>query len=395
MVLASAFAVCAQNHQPIGYEHTISFGVGYGYGSAPLANYAGGFIDINIPAAALSDGAYFRTRLGLDIDQITKDFAASASAGFQYMQPIVSTLYVYPFLRVKAEYHNTPGWNTKADFTPGGGAGIEYQFTKNLGLFAEGVYECCILGSAGRASAMAGIVFAFGQGKHSATRAARANTAKLAKAAKADAQRAKAEQNAANQMRKEAAAVAAKAAKPTPADEPITAAPSATFDGGSAPVTAAPSATFDGGSAPVTTPGGLTAAEPSREPSTVAEPVEAPASTPVIEALPVNGIRINKGTTVSVPFVSGSYTVGNSARTKILTMVPYLMSHPEAVVELAAYGDKHDENADATLAAKRERAVRDILTGAGIDSDRIVAPQKTAVQAVTTQPGSVAIVTIK
>lgn len=370
----SAYAGTTVNNESIG-SHTISFGAGYGYGSAPMANFFSGYIDINLNHfEGMPQGSYFRTRLSLDVDDITTNITGSLGASFQYMQPIAQKLYVYPFLGVKFEHHTNPAWAKANDFSPIGGAGIEYQFTKNIGAFVQGAYEYAIPSLKGTAMAQAGVVFAFGPGRSSAVRAAKANTAKLAKAAKADAQR-------------------AKAAKSKPF--------AANFDGGAAPVTT-PEKTSEGtATEPVTAP----ATEPAEVPAktTVAEPVATPvtepaakpAEVPVIEALPVNGIRINKGTTVSVPFVSGSYEVGNSARTKILTMVPYLMTHPEAKVELAAYGDKHAEKQDATLASKREKAVRDILTGAGISSDRIVAPEKTAVQAVTTQPGSVAIVTIK
>lgn len=105
--------------------------------------------------------------------------------------------------------------------------------------------------------------------------------------------------------------------------------------------------------------------------------------------------RINKGTTVSIPFMKDSYQVGRSATAKILAMVPYLMSNPEAKVEIAAYGDKNSGNANPALAEKREKAVRDILTGAGISADRITLPEVSKTPAVTAQPGSVAIVTIK
>ena len=109
----------------------------------------------------------------------------------------------------------------------------------------------------------------------------------------------------------------------------------------------------------------------------------------------VQATRINKGTTVSIPFMKDSYQVGGSATAKILAMVPYLMSNPEAKVEIAAYGDKISGSANPGLAEKREKAVRDILTGAGISPDRITVPEMSKTPAVTSQPGSVAIVTIK
>lgn len=213
----------------------------------------------------------------------------------------------------------------------------------------------------------AGVVFAFGNGGKSAMknaskevakndRKAASESAKTAeRAAKDAAQRAEAERIAAEKMLKEAAEQAAK--------EPQAAEPAVKEEA---------------------TPKTQTVEQPVVTENTAEAPKHIATAT-----------RINKGTTVSIPFMKDSYQVGGSATAKILSMVPYLMSNPEAKVEIAAYGDKQSEKADAALAAKREKAVRDIITGAGINSDRIIIPEPSKTPAVTAQPGSVTIVTIK
>lgn len=226
ILLSALTTASAQEKQPIGYAHTVSFGAAYGYSSAPLANFGSGMIDINFGTGInLPKDSYFRTRLSLNIDQITKSFGASAGASFQYMQNIAGGLFVYPFINLQAEYHNAYNWDKKADFTPGAGAGLEYQFNSNIGLFVQGTYEYGLAGKYARPIGQAGVVFAFGKPKAAAPASSAKAEAKAAqKAAKAAEQRAKAEQAAANQMRKEAAGQAAKAAKAEPVAEPVTAA---------------------------------------------------------------------------------------------------------------------------------------------------------------------------
>ena len=364
----STLSANAQNNEPIGYAHTISFGAAYGYGAAPLANFGSGVIDINFGTGLnLPKDSYFRTRLQLDIDAISAKAAPAVGATFQYMQHIAAGLYVYPFAGAKFEHHTLSDWAKPNDFCPIAGAGIEYQFTSWIGAFAQGAYEYGFGNKAGIPIAQAGIVFAFGNGGKSAMknaskevtkndRKAAAESAKAAeRAAKDAAQRAEAERIAAEKMLKEAAEQAAK--------EPQTSEPAAKEE---------------------TAPETKTVEQPVVTENTAAAPQ------PIATAT-----RINKGTTVSIPFMKDSYQVGGSATAKILSMVPYLMSNPEAKVEIAAYGDKQSEKADAALAAKREKAVRDIITGAGINSDRIIIPEPSKTPAVTAQPGSVAIVTIK
>lgn len=294
-VALAAFAgtASAQEFQPIGYAHSVSFGAAYGYGSDPLANFAGGILDINLPGARLPGYSYFRTRVEFDGDGITAGFAASLGAGFHYMQHIAAGLYVYPFVQVKGELHNA-AWPTKADFSPGAGAGLEYQFSSNIGAFVQGAYNYAVVEGISRPAAKVGLVFAFGK----------ANSIEARK-------------------QKPAGAVNPDAAQARTASQ---------------------------------------AARPSA---------------------------------VSVPFMEGEYNVGNTSRTKILGLVPYLLSNPGATVEIMAYGDKLTGKTDAGLASRREQAVRDILTGAGIDTDRITTGQPTAALSITTQPGSVAIVKIK
>lgn len=338
---ASAFTASAQEFQPVGYAHTISFGAGYGHGSDYLANYLFGFGDYNFAPAFLPRNSYFRARLELSADQITSNFSVSTAAGFQYMQNIFAGLYVYPFVRAKGEFHKT--WPNKADFAPGAGAGIEYQFTHFIGVFAQGTYEYLCCAGKGRPSFQAGLVFAFGAGKSKANsieekkkklagiveyNASQARAAR--QAAKAAAQREVAEQVAAGKMRQEAAKQAA-------------------------------SQMFE-------------------DEATQNAYVE---------------YQTGKPSSVSVPFVKGEANIGKTSKTKILGLVPYLLSNPGAVVEILAYGDKFTENADAGIAEKRENAVRDILTSAGIAADRIVDGKPSAAQNVTSQPGSVAIVQIK
>lgn len=162
ILIASLNLMSAQEKHPVGYSHTVSFGVSYGYGSAPLANYASGIIDINFkPGKNMPDGSYFRTRLALDVDQITGGFGAAAGATFQYMQPIVAGFYVYPFAGLKYEHHASEIWPCANDITPGLGAGLEYQFTDWIGLFAQGGYEYSAISKAGRGAVQFGIVFAF------------------------------------------------------------------------------------------------------------------------------------------------------------------------------------------------------------------------------------------
>lgn len=341
VMAASAGTVSAQEFQSIGNTHSVSFGAGYGRGSGNLANYVFGFGDYNFAPAALPGSSYFRARLELSADQITSNFSVSTTAGFQYMQNIFAGLYVYPFVRVKGEFHRT--WANKADFAPGAGAGIEYQFTHFLGVFAQGTYEYLCCAGTGRPTFQAGLVFAIGAGR-SNTNSIEAKKKKLAgiveynasqaraarQAAKAAAQREVAEQVAAEKMRQEAAKQAA-------------------------------SQMFD-------------------DEATQNAYVE---------------YQTGKPSAVSVPFVKGECNVGKTSRTKILGLVPYLLSNPGATVEILAYGDKFAENADAGIAAKREKAVRDILTSAGIAAERIVDGKPSAAQSVTSQPGSVAIVKIK
>lgn len=353
-IAALAGTASAQEFQPIGYAHSVSFGAAYGYGSAPLANFASGMVDINLPGAKLPKYSYFRTRIELNGDGLTAGFAASLGAGFQYMQHIAAGLYVYPFVQVKGELHSS-AWPKKADFTPGAGAGLEYQFSSNIGLFVQGAYDYALIEGSSRPAAKVGLVFAFG-GKAKAnsfeakkqklagvveSNAAQARAAR--QAAKAAAQREEAERIAADKMRKEAAeqAVAAEKARKEAAQQ---------------------------------------AAEQMFEDTTV--------QNAYVE------YQAGKPSAISVPFVMGESNVGNTSRTKILGLVPYLLSNPSATVEIMAYGDKLTEKADANLAAKREKAVRDILTSAGIAAERIVAGQPSAAQSATTQPGSVAIVKI-
>lgn len=348
----STLSANAQSNEPIGYAHTVSFGAAYGYGAAPLANFGSGIIDINFGTGLnLPKDSYFRTRLQLDIDAISAKAAPAVGATFHYMQHIAAGLYIYPFAGAKFEHHTLADWAKPNDFSPIAGAGLEYQFTSWIGAFAQGAYEYELGNKAGIPIVQAGIVFAFGNGGKAAMSSAKA----AERAAKDAAQRAEAERIAAEKMLKEAAEQAAK--------EPQAAEP---------------------------------AVKEEATPKT--QKVEQPVVTENAAAAPqpiATATRINKGTTVSIPFMKDSYQVGGSATAKILSMVPYLMSNPEAKVEIAAYGDKQSEKADAALAAKREKAVRDIITGAGINSDRIIIPEPSKTPAVTAQPGSVAIVTIK
>lgn len=314
-IAALAGTASAQEFQPIGYAHSISFGAAYGYGSSPLANFASGMVDINLPGAKLPKYSYFRTRIELNGDGITAGFAASLGAGFQYMQHIAAGLYAYPFVQVTGELHND-AWPRKADFTPGAGAGLEYQFSSNIGAFVQGAYNYGVLEKTGRPAAKVGVVFAFGgKGKTDNIEAKKQGLAAVVKAnaAQAHAER-QAEKEKIQNEKVQNAYVEYQAGRPS---------------------------------------------------------------------------------TVSVPFVMGEHNVGNTSRTKILGLVPYLLSNPGATVEILAYGDKLAEKADANLAAKREKAVRDILTSAGIATERIIAGQPNAAQSATTQPGSVAIVKIK
>lgn len=291
-VVLAMSSVSARDFEPIGYAHNFSFGVGYGYASGRLSNYFTAFADCNVVPSYMTDGKYFRARLDLNLDQITKDASLSTAASFQYMQPVKGGFYVYPFVRIKGEFHNNSWWNKKADFAPGLGAGIEYQFTSNFGLFAQGAFEYLCADSKGRPTVQTGLVLAFGQ-----------SGSKTSKA--------------------------------------------------SAPKASASTAKF--------------AARTSTE---------------------VNW-------SASVPFAVGKYEVGNSAKQRVLALVPYLLEHPSAIVEVRAYGDKNVENPDETLAAKRDQAVRNILIEAGVSEERIVEGTITAVQAVTSQPGSIAVVNIK
>lgn len=159
----ASFNGSASDKAPIGYSHRISFGAAYGYGGNKLANFGSAFLDINIPTANLPKNSYFRTRLEANFDEITNGLSTSAGASFQYMQPIAGTFYVYPFVRLKAEYHNTPIWSTKADFLPGLGVGLEYQFTSFIGAFVQGAYEYGFAGKAGRPIIQVGCAFAFGK----------------------------------------------------------------------------------------------------------------------------------------------------------------------------------------------------------------------------------------
>ncbi len=334
-IAASAGIASAQEPLPIGYAHTVSFGASYGYGSAPLANFLSGNVDFNI-VPNFPGYSYLRARVDINADQIKKDFSASLGASFHYMQHITAGLYVYPFIQVKGEFHNADNWPNKADFTPGAGAGIEYQFNHFIGIFAQGAYDYAVGAGASRPEAKAGIVFAIGKPKGGISKAqkeglasvVRSNAAK-ARAARNAAQRAAAEQAAADKLRKEAAGEAAK--------KPI-------------------------------------------DPETAAAYV---------------AYQNNTQSSVSVPFVQGSIEIGSTTKAKILALVPYLMSNPGATVEILAYGDKLSDKADDTLATKRYKAVRDILTGAGISAERITTGAITPAQAVSTQPGSVAIVTVK
>lgn len=339
VVASTTFAgiVSAQEIQPIGYAHTVSFGAAYGYGSAPLANFGSGIMDINIvPGFNLPEYSYFRVRGELNADQIKADFSASLGAGFQYMQHIAAGLYVYPFVQVKGEFHNAANWPNKADFTPGAGAGLEYQFSHNIGLFVQGAYDYAVGAGMSRPEFKGGLVFAFGPGKSTISKdkkdalasVVRSNAAQ-ARAAKNAQQRAAAEEAAAEKLRKEAAGEAAK--------KPID------------PETLAAYETYQNG----------------------------------------------KISAVSVPFVEGSTEIGSTTKAKILALVPYLMSNPDATVEIIAYGDKLTKKADDTIATSRFKAVRDVLTGAGISASRITTGAITPAQAVTSQPGSVAIVTVK
>lgn len=268
------------------------------------------------------------------------------------MQHIVAGLYLYPFVQVKGELRND-AWPNKFDFTPGAGAGMEYQFNSSIGAFVQCNYDIALVEGMGRPVAKAGVVFAFGGGKAAgleakkkglegvvASNAAQARAAR--QAAKAAEQREKAEQAAADQMRKEAAEQAQKAAEKAQA-----------------------------------------AAER-------AEKFEDEATKDAYITY-----HAAKPSSVSIPFVQGSYEIGNTSKTKIIGLVPYLLSNPNATVEIKAYGDKLSQKSDETLAAKREKAVRDILTSAGIATERIIAGETSATQAVTAQPGSVAIVTVK
>lgn len=284
--------VSAQDFQPIGYAHNFSFGAGYGYASGQLSNYLTAFADFNFVPSYMTDGKYFRARLDFNFDQITEDASLSTAASFQYMQPIKGGFYVYPFVRIKGEFHNNSWWNKKADFAPGLGAGLEYQFTSNFGLFAQGAFEYLCADSKGRPTVQAGLVFAFGQGG--------SKTAKT-----------------------------------------------------SAPKTSASTANY--------------AARTATDVNWAA----------------------------SVPFAVGSCEVGNSAKQRVLALVPYLLEHPSSIVEVRAYGDKNVETPDETLAAKRDQAVRNILIEAGVPEERIVEGTINAAQAVTSQPGSIAIVNIK
>ena len=339
VVASTAFSgiVSAQEFQPIGYTHTVSFGAAYGYGSAPLANFGSGILDINlVPGFNLPDYSYFRVRGELNLDQVTDGITGSVGAGFQYMQHIAAGLYVYPFVQVKGEFHNRGNWPNKADFTPGAGAGLEYQFSHNIGLFVQGAYDYAVGAGMSRPEFKGGLVFAFGPGKSSISKdkkdalasVVRSNAAQ-ARAAKNAQQRAAAEQAAADKLRKEAAGEATKKA-----------------------------------------------IDPATQ-----------------EAY--NAYQNGKASTVSVPFVEGSIEIGSTTKAKILGLVPYLMSNPNATVEIIAYGDKLSKKSDDTIATKRFKAVRDILTSAGISIDRITTGAITPAQAVTSQPGSVAIVTVK
>lgn len=174
VIATFAGVASAQEFQPIGYAHTFSFGGGYGYASGYLANHLAGFADYNFIPAKLPQNSYFRARLELNADQIKENFSGSAAASFQYMQNIVSGLYVYPFVRVKGELHNT--WANKADFAPGLGAGLEYQFTHYIGVYAQGTYEYLCAAGAGRPGFQAGVVFAIGKGKSSISKAKKRGT---------------------------------------------------------------------------------------------------------------------------------------------------------------------------------------------------------------------------
>lgn len=314
LLCAAVLSAGAQNNTRIGSAHAVNFGVGYGYASAPIANTASVFMDIN------AQKSNFVTRIGAGLDNVGP-LCYSGNLDFLYLCTLTDGLYLYPFAGAKFEYHDAPEmWDAKTALAPQAGLGLEYQFNKNIGIFAQGNYEYAIKGDGHRAVGMAGLVFAFGPGSRKAysvssseaeaairNAAARANAAEDEAAAKLAAQQKAADEAAAKAeaIRKEAEAAAR--ARQAAANAPKT------------------YASFD----------------------------------------PSSSVKVN--------FPINSSFVDEEYRNNIESVAAYLAKNPAKKAVIKTYADKNtgSDETNKVLSEKRAAAVKYYLTQAGLDASRI------------------------
>ncbi len=308
ILMATVTFVSAQNTTRIGSAHNVNFGGYYGYGQGSLHNYGAAFIDINAAKSNL------RTRIQLgEVQRWDNPFAAVA---FQYLFPVVGGLYIYPFAGLEGEMHKDCGWEKDYDFSPEAGAGLEYQFCSNFGIFVQGRYQYMLNEAASRLSGNAGVVFAFGKGKRAlaaeaaalaAAEAAAAEAAAKAAAAKAAAEKAAAEKAAAERAAAEKAAAEKAAAEKAAAER------------------------------------------------AAAERAAA------------------RAITEEVLFNIGKHNLDEGDKAQIAHVVEILNTYPEALVAISAYADKETGTAKGNmkLSEKRAAVVVNALKDAGIAEDRI------------------------
>lgn len=156
ILIAGCTAASAQTETRIGSNHKVAFGTYYGYGQGRLRNYGSIFMDIY---SAKTD---LRTRVSIgDLERWVNPFV---SVDAHYVLPLAEGFSIYPFVGVSADFRNVEEWEPNFDFAPEGGLGLEYQFSGNFGIFAEGRFQSFIQNKESRMSANIGITFAFGEG---------------------------------------------------------------------------------------------------------------------------------------------------------------------------------------------------------------------------------------
>lgn len=308
LAAVAAFAVCAQNTTRIGQEHAVNFGAYYGYSSNTIANHGGLLLDLNARNSNL------RTRFNFEVDQVKLAVCPSFGVNVQYLAKLAEGFFLYPFAGAAFEYHKASNWEKNCDFAPEAGLGLEYQFSSNFGIFAQGKYRYGITGSNSFIMGQAGILFAFGPGRSAAT-------------VNNDADRIAA---------KEAKAAADKAAKEAEA----------------ARIAAEKKA----------------AAEKAAADAEAARLAEQKALEEAAAAEAAKRVSVH-----NILFPLGSSFVNEEGRTQIAEAVAILVKYPDAVVEICGYADKETGNdqVNKDLSEKRANAVKTFFTSAGIPEQNI------------------------